>query len=381
MKLTLHIGMTATSGTAFQEWAHINTDGLKVEGVWNAQATQPPMQNGIVAIAGIDDAATDAIDGLTREVEVARESGMRVFLLSCPQHFATLNPDALKAAVADLFDEVDIVVFVRPQVDEAIEKVLLAHSGDDVIPDALVRDTLFTGDVCDRAFDYHAVLQQWARVFGKSSINVVAYRQSNPTKYFQESFGLIRDDYRPVHNEVAVSNSHLRALKLVTKVQDWDGALNLDWEAIFSGMQTPEQPHVSVDLLRDLHGRFEGQNDQLCKDWPSLSVTDMTPDFDAYSAQEGPAGGKERETADALRDLVSQLLAENKRRRASEEMLQAQLALSNANSDRAERLVRRSERWLRDAKEIEPTHPENGALRRQIGKLKTQLSEAKQRQV
>jgi hypothetical protein len=177
-RLFLHIGTHKTGSTAQQQLLHQHREALAVEGIFYPETgLQKHAHHQLAWASGARRPAVDAgflASAFEKIAGQARHSGDTVVLSS--EEFEFTPDPAVLAALKKSF-EVSVVIYLRKQ-DHCLEAAYNQH----------VRsyDLRFTGSIYQfalkydffRRYDYAALLQPWADVFGSQNLLVRPYGSS-----------------------------------------------------------------------------------------------------------------------------------------------------------------------------------------------------------
>lgn len=307
MKLVLHIGTEKTGTTAAQDWFHRNTDALKAQGVWYAQALGLPDHRALSVMAR---PGTDREDGFARfgisnpaehagfvssrlallgqDVAAAKRAGAEHYLISSEHLQSRLPTPAMVARVAEIlrahFKDIEVICFLRPQVDAAVSLACTASRVGNYVDRQFFR----TLRPSTTFYDYASLLERWATAFGTASVSVVPFKQNpSPVAYFKSRLGLGEAyAYAPERR----TNS-LLDYRVVALTNMWIGGA----QAAYSPPPHPMSQRYFVNYLRceeplslslrdaqNFHADFAPMNRAIAAAWPSITEEDLTPDWSRY---------------------------------------------------------------------------------------------------
>ncbi|MHA3914315.1 hypothetical protein [Halovulum sp. GXIMD14793] len=307
MKLLLHIGMAHCGGARLADWAHLNADGLRAEGVWTALSTHPPYQLGLLAMARLpgrgglvkhalrlrDAAAHEAFnvkqaETLKAEIAQAKQAGCHTFLLICPDLHGGpdrfRSPAQLAPVLTPLFDQITLVCFVRPHLDAALRAAALAPAAGIPVTKARFENM----HPQNAAWDYPRYLEAWAAAFDREQLKVVPFARADPLDWMRDRLGLIRIDQRAVVAATGpdfLIHALLHQTDLPRHADRSHGGraqislLPLDAIPFKTGLTLSRQD------AQKWQARFSDQIETLCKSWSSLRPEDLTPNWPSYPEQ------------------------------------------------------------------------------------------------
>lgn len=401
MKLVLHIGTEKTGTTSFQQWAHINTSTLREEGVWYGQCIDPPNQRAIAVIARDEDKPEDGffsygIDSpekhrafrkrikaeLRAEVDEAKAAGMRVFLISnehCQSRLITPEMvQRLATLLVPLFDEVEVICFLRPQIDAAIS---LASTGARV--GQKISRKRFEGiQAGSPYYNYGTLLARWAGAFGRENITPVPFKQNKSTiGYFVSHLGLKSEKYaadRRVNSAldyraIAFGN-RLNLPRFIS-----DNVVNPNRLFYLEDIPFERGLSLSRDFAVEMNERFRPGNEELVKEWPQIGISDLTPDWEKF-----PETGTidELDTCDiepVMQYVVQRFNAELAVERGNSDVLQAKLSQKAGNFKRAIGKTEQALSKFARAALFEPVKWKADKLTKETNELLAELQDGKRK--
>ncbi len=307
MRLVLHIGTEKTGTTALQVWMHENTQALRQQGVWYAQSLGLPNNRAISVMSRASDQVEDGFHffGLSspeaheafvrqrtaafrEDVETARAAGAHTFVISnehCQSRLRTPEMVArLGALVKPLFDEIEVVVFLRPQVDKAQS---LASTGSRVGLH-ISKDFLKKVRPRQASYNYLDLLERWANEFGREAVTPVAFkRRPSPVAFFKEHLNLDPEaEYIPDRRVNQTLDYRVVALmNIIVGEENTGRARDLPgvYRKFFIDEIPAEQPlTLSRHEAQQIQARFDEHNRELAEAWPQIGPSDLTPDWARY---------------------------------------------------------------------------------------------------
>ena len=377
MKLVLHIGTEKTGTTAFQVWMHENTRLLRDQGIWYAQSLGLPNNR---AISVMSRAANEVEDGfhffglktpedhatfverrtvaLQKDVAAARAAGAHTFLISnehCQSRLRTPEMVArLGALVKPIFDEIEIVVFLRPQVDKAQS---LASTGSRV---GLYINKDFLRKVRPRAasYNYLDLLERWAGEFGREAIKPVPFkRQPSPVAFFKEYLGLDPEvEYIPDRRVNQTLDHRVVALMNIIVGEDASGPAR-DLPPVYRKFFVDEIPAkepltLSRGEAQAIQARFRNHNRKLAEAWPQIAQGDLAPDWQRYP-EEGTFDKLDAaDLTDPLRYIISRFNGELAMSRARVKLWESREAESEGDWGAAIGAMNQALKQLSIAREV-----------------------------
>ncbi|MSU90527.1 hypothetical protein GE300_13025 [Rhodobacteraceae bacterium 2CG4] len=377
MKLILHIGTEKTGTTAFQIWMHENTQALRRQGVWYAQAFDVPNNRKLSVIARRPDEREDGfgfygiqteadheafrdrtLAAFARDVEAARAAGAHTYFVSSEHLHSRLRfqemVDRTAGIVKPQFDAVEIVCFLRPQIDTALS---LASTGARV---GMHIDERFFERVKpgNPYYNYPALLERWANAFGEQAVTPVPFvREKRPVEYFKRRLGLDpQADYAPDrrinstvdYRVVALMNALVRE-NATNKPRE----LHPMFRTFFIEELPCEEPlAVGQETAREIQARFDAQNRRLARLWPQISEQDLQPDWSRY----GEGNFHKLETADytpIVRHVIGRFNADLAMQRGRVSVMESRQAEAEGKLDLAIRHQKKAIAQVEQARAVD----------------------------
>ncbi len=377
MKLVLHIGTEKTGTTAFQVWMHENTEILRKQGVWYAQSLGLPNNRAISVMSRAADEVEDGFhffglktpedhaafvrrrtEAFHKDVEAAGAAGAHTYVISnehCQSRLRTPEMVArLGALVKPLFDEIEVVVFLRPQVDTAQS---LASTGSRV---GLYTSKEFLKRVRPRAagYNYLDLLERWANEFGRESVTPVPFkRQPSPVAFFREHLELDPQvDYIPDRRVNQTLDYRVVALMNIIVGEDTEGPAR-DLPAIYRKFFVDEIPAkepltLSRREAQLVQARFRNLNRRLAQAWPQVEPGDLVPDWQRYPEVGTFDKLDKADLTEPLRYVVGRFNGELAMSRAKVKLLESREAEAEGDWDAAIAAMNAALRQLSFAREF-----------------------------
>ncbi|MDO6963698.1 hypothetical protein [Rhizobium alvei] len=303
MKLVLHIGTEKTGTTTIQKYLHQNSKALEAKGIFYAKCLGRP-NNIDIAVYGMDLKPTqpfflhrDIHDEaghaqfkrrveaeLQAEVEAAREAGCHTYVISNEHCHSRLLKQEEVARVhgllSRLFDRIDVICYLRPQVDLAIS--LASTSARQERVDATFFTRIGKGSLY---YDFNALLERWANCFGEAAIVPVAFKGlSNPAADFARRIGVA--EWQSIANQRSNSALDVNTIALLNAIEVGPhilpGRLTRHPVPFLDMMPVIETIRLPRDMAQALQANFASSNRQLFDHWPSIRPEDLEPDWGRF---------------------------------------------------------------------------------------------------
>ena len=308
MDLLLHIGCEKTGTTSVQFWLHLNSETLMQHGIFYSRVLGRHI-NRRISYYGLEPGTPDDVmrlDGILtpehharvqREIEVelaqevrdARRAGCHTFVIS-NEHLQSrqktqANVDRIQWLLAPLFDRIDVVCFLRPQIDTCLSRASTLSRNGSTISREWVEVDLHKANLF---YHYDALLERWATAFGAGAIAPVAYKQARDTVgYFEHRLGVAKLAL-PRHK---VENAAIdyRVMAIVNGMNAGE-KLNRNGDfrmRRFFVNELPVEQRLTMDRAQAqaLQAPFLRRNEALCAAWPAIRPADLEPDWSEYPEQ------------------------------------------------------------------------------------------------
>ncbi|RID90350.1 hypothetical protein D2N39_18465 [Gemmobacter lutimaris] len=302
MKLILHIGTPKTGTTSMQRWFAQNRAALTQQGIRYARAPGAENHRRLMAYARDTDKPDESFArfGITSDEshaafrnqlqraiarEVEAHPGMRCFVMSNEHIYSKIDrrpmAERLHALLAPLFDEIEVWLHLRPQVDLLMSNASqLIRMGRHITAASLSRPAIAPDN---RFYGYGRFLDEWEPVFGAGNIRLIPFRRRP-------------DITRALIEDLGIDMTGLTEPERVNTALDWRAvALGNTINRSLAAAGHPQRVDYFIDEMpgrekvqpgraqaRQIHTRFEEANRALEARHPELPAADLTPDWDAY---------------------------------------------------------------------------------------------------
>lgn len=219
MKLTVHIGSAKTGSTSVQTFLQTNRKLLDKKGVYVPKSFRFRNHTAAALVClpfektrklgrrfklktkvEFETFQRDIVADFNRELNTL---GDKAHVVITSEHLQSrLNEqhyvETFRSLFASRFDTIEIVVYLRPQVEmlASFYSTLLKTDGKDTLDEPLTR---LTRGKYSAYYDFQALIKRWTSVFGEDAMNVRAYAALNmadggAVSDFCEVLGLPRHD-------------------------------------------------------------------------------------------------------------------------------------------------------------------------------------------
>lgn len=330
MKLILHIGTVKTGTTTAQAWFSANREALARRGVWYPTAlpatdVRPGGRNHpfvVDIVLSPEYFRRNALAAFRSEYDRMRNAGCRFCVISFEDLYFRLGSAQTVASLAEFlrgyFESVEVVIYLRPQIDTAIS---FASSASKL--GVVVDKKWFLGQSFNRSvFDYDAAVRRWEGAFGPNNVKCLSYKNARPfTDYVSDLAALNRLEFRSVENLNLSVCVNVVALSNVVQIP------NIFSEALLQSLPRSAPLSVGIDLAQRFQAKFAESNDDLVGRRSDIRSEDLEPDWPRY---ERPSNldDLERECifAEELKALVRVYLGQLSLERARNALMRAEIA-------------------------------------------------------
>ncbi|MEQ8895579.1 MAG: hypothetical protein RID23_00685 [Roseovarius sp.] len=396
MRLLLHIGTAKTGTTSVQQWLYHNRDALNACGVFPSRSLGAP-NNRRIAVLGRDPDMPDdgfkqfginspedhaafrreTTEKFRREVAAARKNGCKTFVISSEHLHARLISGRMVERVSELvapeFDRVDVLCFLRPQVDLAVSRLSVsARSGS-------ISVNRMNLEPQDPYYNYLDLWHRWTRHFDhvaflpfkrhKDVVRTICdFLALDPERFEKPLRVNEKVDYR-----AAMLSAALRLPQFIA------GKRNANKNAFLDEMPVEHPISISRAWALELQSGFVEGKRELVERCDTLRDDDLQISPEKYP-EEGnfDAIFQKFEAADFARYAIVRLNAQLWIERAGNKLATTELELVRNQPDKAQTSLKEAERFLNNAAqaEIGATDEEIAAARTKLEALGEKLGKS-----
>lgn len=297
MKLILHIGTEKTGTTSFQRFCHLNRDSLLQQGVlYPVQLGDQnhrflsmyalSLETADDGIRGMGINTEDAMAAFYKEVEVRiwnqlRDSSEASLCILSSEHFHSRLRDPgqiarLHSLLAPLFDEIEVCVHLRPQVEVAIS---LASTQSRV--GGAVRKGFFDQVTAKNTYyNYDSLVGMWEQVFGATSVTCIPFNtEPDFLKWLCGRVGINRTGLPiPARLNEALDVS---VMAMINALVD-SGTSQRIHHCILDTLPVEAKLTIGCSQAQAIQSRFTVGNQALIDRRPELSSGQLQPDWSRY---------------------------------------------------------------------------------------------------
>ncbi len=370
MDLLLHIGTEKTGSTSLQHWFDANSDRLTQAGIWYSRC-MGRLDHRRIAVYAMDADKADAgflslglknhhdhrqwrgrlRDDLVRDLEEARAAGATTYVLSSEHCHSRLTSEQMVARLADLvmslFDRIDILCCLRPQVD-----LLISCVSTHLKEGEMLTEDLLEIDSSDPYYDYLALYRRWNRVF-KDRVRLFAYkRHADVVDFVSIALGLKKENYIDIPRKNTALDYRVLALCANVSIDGLPaGSRNMVPPFIIDRYPCNEPLTIDRSEAARIELLFEDGNRALVEAYDGLEMSDLTVDLTRIPEQGNFAKIRQPvEFKDVLSEMVRRYNFELGLERALRGRTQARLAKVRGDDLRARTLAERAKHQLDHAK-------------------------------
>ncbi len=222
---------------------------------------------------------------LAREIAAARDAGCHSFVISSEHcHSRLVRPEQvqrLRGMLAPLFDRIQVLCAVRPQIDMGLSLLSTAARGwSPITPAAL--DQIRPHNLY---FNFEVLNGRWSAAFGSDNVTFIAYtRGKSVIDHVVSRFGLDPDGFvsPPRTNSAFDARTFAIVNTLAHLSADQQKAMRPVLNPILDDLpvETPLRP--SRAHAQDIQAHFTEQNARLIDRRTDLEPGDLDPDWSRY---------------------------------------------------------------------------------------------------
>ncbi|MEN6543993.1 hypothetical protein [Parvibaculum sp.] len=357
MKLILHIGTVKTGTTTAQAWLAGNRKSLVERGVWYPTAfpatdARPGGHNHPFAIDIVlspDHFRENALAAFRGEYDQMRRAGCTVCIISFEDLYFRLASAQMVGDLAEFlrayFESVEVVLYLRPQIDTAVSFASTASKLG-----VRIDRSWFHGQKHNRAvFDYNAAIERWESGFGGENLRCFAYKRDLPfLDYVIEHLSLDRQSFGPVENQNLSVGVNIIALSNVLQIPLFFS------ETLLQHLPRSAPLSVGIDVARAFQAKFTESNAELARRHETIRLEDLEPDWSRY---ELPSNLDEIERecifADELKALMRVFSRQLCLERARNALIRAELAKAQGKGRAAIAMANRALTEANRASQVE----------------------------
>ncbi|WP_238368360.1 hypothetical protein [Mesobacterium pallidum] len=301
MKLLFHIGAEKTGTTSLQNWCAANRKALKAQGVFYSKALGhrnhlkiyqaslgPTRDHPAFRRLGLGDVTSRNAfrDQVTRELAAekaqAEAAGCHTFVLSNEHCHSQLNTqaevDRSAEIVGPIFDEIEILCSVRPQVDMAVSRCSTAARAGFRIDRAYFESAA----QLRHYFDFTRLAAFWSTAYGKEAVTLV------PFKRFPDCIDVIKGRLglsgapgftAPLRENEALD---IRVIATLNLLRDTPDALPGPTRKALLDTPCFQRLQPGPELARAFQAQFDDANAALIESFAGLESGDLDPEWAKY---------------------------------------------------------------------------------------------------
>ncbi|KAB7742673.1 hypothetical protein F2P47_00625 [Parvibaculum sedimenti] len=303
MKLLLHIGTAKTGTTTAQQWLSKNRPTLNNTGLWYPEvggvnhqwlailAMDPDKpDDGFYRLGLTDPEKHEAFvskvsEAFAREYASASSARLRTAVISSEHLQLRLPNDEMVARVArflaDYFTSVEVIIYLRPQVDYAVSSASTAS----LLGSKVDVDWFNNESSLEAHLDYNQLVDRWEEAFGRSNVRLFSYRHApSLVEMLIERFGIDRTNTVGVPNLNTALSVEKIALNNALQIPQFneDNVVNQNRDIPFSALPKGNKLSIGLPLARKIQDRFNKSNRLLAERRDDVRWEDLNPDWSAY---------------------------------------------------------------------------------------------------
>lgn len=294
----VHIGVEKTGTTSFQAFMHHNRSEIRKQGILYPE-NLGGINHRLVATYGL---SLETSDEFIRGLKITTEGEMAALLKTVEsrlQEQIAANPTAktcvissehlhsrltnvaqimrVKTLLEPLFDEIEIYVHLRPQVD-----VLASLASTQTRVGGAVRRAFFEQAKPDRLYyNYNLLVAAWEEVFGADNVYCLPFRETPDfLSFIAERIDL---DLAVLPKAARINEAiDVRVMAMVNALVDSGSSERIDCRVI-DKLPVEEKLEIDLTYARKIQHRFEESNRMLIERRKDLSSGQLQPKWMRYS--------------------------------------------------------------------------------------------------
>lgn len=298
MRAIVHIGTEKTGTTSFQDFCFENKVLLLEQGVLYPTElggkNHRHLSTYALSLGDTDDALARLGFTTQQEFQAFRtsvQSKLSHQVQNAPDHVSvcivstehlhsrlktTNQIEQVSELLSPLFDEIEIHIHLRPQVDVAVS---LASTQTRV--GGTVRRAFFDRPKPTQIYyNYNLLTLGWEKVFGAENVKLLSFKKTPDfLKYIAEHLGIALDKM-PVPDRVNEAID-VRVMAMVNALIDSGKPQRIDHRVI-DRLPVLERLQLDIDTAKSIQNQFSISNQELVGRRPDLEPGDLTPKWNKY---------------------------------------------------------------------------------------------------
>lgn len=303
MKLLLHIGTAKTGTTTAQEWLSRNRPSLNSAGIWYPEtggvnhqwlailAMDPDKPDDGFYRLGLTDPekhstfVSKVSRAFAREYSTASSDNLGTAVISSEHLQLRLPNDEMVARVArflaDYFTSIEVIIYLRPQVDFAVSIASTAS----LLGSRIDTDWFNDEGSLEAHLDYDQLVERWECAFGKSNVRLFSYkREPSLVEMLIERFGIDQANTTHVPNLNTALSVEKIALNNAMQISQFieGNVVNKNRSIPFSTLPKGNKLSIGLPLAQKIQDRFNESNRLLADRHDDIRWEDLNPDWSTY---------------------------------------------------------------------------------------------------
>ena len=287
------------------------------------------------------------------ELEAAKKAGAHTCLISSEWLYGRLTKteeiDEMRRFLAPFFEDVLVIVWLRPQVEFLLSLAsTLCRNGDPVTEKKL--KSMITSN---ETFYYDQMMKLWEGVFGKDGVKVFPYtRKPDVVATIFELIGAtaaLPDTGERINSKLGV---RLMAMANQIRVPHANHARDSGWDRrqYFQKIDSPEDLKIDLKVAREIQSVFEAGNKALIGRHAELSGKDLDPDWSRFGSSSNIALlDQDCAFSSELTQLIGMMENDLKIQRALTEMALAEVDMLKSSQGEAKKHLNTARKLLEAA--------------------------------
>ncbi len=384
MKLILHIGTAKTGTTTLQHWFASNRESLRAQGIYypkslgkvnhrklsvfamnRAISDRYSHQNKISSVEDYQNFKSNSTQDF--EQEYAENSDIKTWVISNEHLHSRLTKiemvKQVKQFLSDKFEEIEVLVHLRPQVDLAVSLASTA-----IRAGKAVNYRWFSKQKeSDYYYNYNQLIEKWETIFSDKNITILPFKiNSCMTSFLIHKLDIETNNLMPIYRKnEAIDWRTMAVFNIILESQEnkkeWQ-----KYKKFINNLPCTEKLSIGLDMAQEFQSQFKASNSRLIHRRQELNSDDLTPDWNKYDVPANLHYLDHLVFTEPLNALVMGLNWEIKLEKCNTKLAECEAAL-------AQNQLKKARLFLEKAKKIVSQLPEDERIGRRLQQLKKRI--------
>lgn len=292
-------------------------------------------------------------ESFCKEVEIARKLGAKKFIISNEHCHSRLTADRMVKRLLDLFqdrfDDIQILLFLRPQADLLVSRLSNKGRRGKIRPEDL--------DIspCDDYYNFLKIYKSWNSIF-LGCVRIVPYKSVGNVVEWTEDYLCLKGE-KLIHQERSNEAIDYRVASLAHNMELprlIGDTPNPNPEFFMDKLWVEEKITISQQEAVEVQRRFEENNLELCRICSDITLQELSPDLSKY-----PVKGNFQDIFHTIHfqpflgAIVDLYQVEIWFEKVATKCAEAEREIERGNFSKALEYINIGEKYLTDAKQID----------------------------